>query len=645
MNAGRVATLVMLGGNPVYDAPTDFAFVTALEKVSTSVHLSIHENETSRRSSWHLPMAHPLEAWGDAHAADGSWGAVQPLIQPLWQGRTVAELLSQLADDEPRTAHAITRQTFLELSPQLTGLNVESPRFEDQWRRFLHDGFETDSAAPAVQRDVAATDALWRRLNTEMEVPAPGPDHLELRFAADSKLHDGRFANNAWLQELPDFMTKLTWDNAALMSPGLADERDLEHGDLVRLSFGGRELDLPVYVLPGHARHSVTVNLGYGRTSAGRVGDGVGFDTYQLRTSDSPWGGAGLTIEKLGRKYPLACTQDHYAIDTRGQQARNQRTGALVREGTLREYREHPDFTEHRGVHHPPLVSLWKEFESEGHRWGMAVDLNTCVGCNACVVACQAENNIPVVGKEEVSIGREMHWLRMDRYFRGEPDNPQVAQQPVACGHCELAPCEQVCPVAATLHSDEGLNVMVYNRCVGTRYCSNNCPYKVRRFNFFNYHKDLTEVEELAFNPEVSVRARGVMEKCTYCVQRIEHARITAKNEGRPVRDGDIVTACQQTCPTEAIVFGDLSDPESRVSRLQADGRAYELLAELNLKPRTSYMSRIRNPHPELDHGPTHGSAGHGTGHGAGHGDASSGHGDEADGHGEAPSGHDGSGH
>jgi len=412
-------------------------------------------------------------------------------------------------------------------------------------------------------------------------------------------------------------LTKLTWDNAALLSPATAERLKIEHGDVVRLSVevsGGestREVEIPAFVMPGLAPGSVAVAVGYGRTAAGAVGGNtaagvapVGADVYPLRASGAMDLAGKLRMRPVGTKYPLATTQDHHAIDTVGQQAVRQRTEVLVREGTLAHYREHPDFARHM-VHQAPLFSLWDEHRYEGRRWAMAVDLSRCIGCNACMVACQAENNVPVVGKEQVLRGREMHWIRIDRYFRGEPDNPGVVYQPVACQQCEMAPCEQVCPVAATVHSREGLNDMVYNRCVGTRYCSNNCPYKVRRFNYFNFHKDLeepaNEVKKMAYNPEVTVRMRGVMEKCTYCVQRIQAAKIAAKNQRRELADGDIRTACQQVCPTRAIVFGDLGQSESQVVAAHKDDRAYGLLGELNFRPRTAYLARVRNPNPELE--------------------------------------------
>lgn len=596
MQAGTVDTLVILGANPVYDAPADLDFSAALAKVEEVVTLGLFEDETARLAGWHLPQAHALESWGDWRDLDGRLCATQPLIEPLFGGRTAAELVALLSGEEARQAHQIARDTF---AAETGGLDaLLAPSFGKNWRRYLHDGFLADGpeeSAPAQVRTRAAWSDLARAFHTGQNQTG-----IELALRLDAKLWDGRYANNAWLQELPDTSTKLTWDNAALLGPALAAELDLEHGEVVRIDAGGRQAELPVYVLPGMAAKTVSVALGYGRSAAGRVGNGVGVDSYVLRTTKALWGTTGITITSLGRSVELASTQNQFAIDSRGAKERVRRIDSLVREGTLEEYAHHPEFAQHMGIHHPPLKSLWQEHEGEGHQWGMTIDLNACVSCNACVVACQAENNIPVVGKEQVLKGREMHWLRIDRYFHGDPDSAAMAQQPMACGHCELAPCEQVCPVGATMHSTEGLNVMAYNRCVGTRYCSNNCPYKVRRFNFFNYHKDVVEVEKLGANPEVSIRARGVMEKCTYCVQRIEHARIAAKNENRELRDGDIVTACQQTCPTQAIQFGDLSDSRSQVSRLHDDDRAYALLSELNIKPRTRYLARVRNPHPKL---------------------------------------------
>ncbi len=610
MNEGKVQMLVVLGGNPVYDAPADLRFADALQKVSARIHLSPYDNETSRKCTWHLPQSHWLESWGDARSWDGTYSIVQPLIAPLYDTRTVIELVALLSGQETADPRELVRETFQHLA---------GAGWEAKWDVALESGVLADSAWPR------ATPKLVRQ--TPPADPGPLPDadkpareKLEIVFCPDASVYDGRFANNGWLQEMPDPMTKLTWDNAALVSPATAAALGVEHGTLVKLSSGGRDVEIPAYVMPGQSPGSVAVALGYGRTAAGKVGgdvDGgsapVGVDVYPLRTTRAMGFAAGAALTATGAKYALATTQDHSAIDVVGMKARGQRVGELVRELTLGEYRakseQDPHFARH-AEHLPPLESLWEEFKYEGRRWGMTIDLSKCIGCGACAVACQAENNVPVVGKERVLRGREMHWLRVDRYYRGDVENPRVAHQVVLCQHCENAPCEQVCPVAATVHGKEGLNEMVYNRCVGTRYCANNCPYKVRRFNFFNYRKDLedpdNEVRKMVLNPEVTVRSRGVMEKCTYCVQRIQAAKIEAKNRREPIRDGAIQTACQQVCPTQAIVFGDLNHKDEKgqpslVARLRQADRAYEMLAGLNVKPRTSYLAGIRNPNPELE--------------------------------------------
>jgi molybdopterin-containing oxidoreductase family iron-sulfur binding subunit len=432
---------------------------------------------------------------------------------------------------------------------------------------------------------------------------------LEVLFRCDRSVFDGRFANNSWLQELPDPITKLTWGGAALIGPTTAEMLGIPNESLVDLKIGDRQVRIPVCVQPGQAPGTVELPLGYGRWAAGKVGgdvpeiEPVGVDVYPLRTTTTMDVAPGATIVPTGQTYRLAGTQDHHAIDAVGREATEKRAKTLIRQTTQEHFEKHPDFAQHE-VEHPPLKSLWQDRQYEGHRWGMSIDLSKCIGCSSCVVACQAENNIPVVGRRQVINGREMHWLRVDRYFRGEPDNPEVAYQPLPCQQCELAPCEQVCPVAATVHSHEGLNDMVYNRCVGTRYCGNNCPYKVRHFNFFNYHKEFenpeNEIAKMKYNPQVTVRSRGVMEKCTYCVQRIQAAKIVSKNTGKPIRDGQIRTACQQVCPTGAIVFGDLANDYSEVSLLQGSARAYAILAELNIRPRTIYLAKIRNPNPKL---------------------------------------------
>jgi len=443
------------------------------------------------------------------------------------------------------------------------------------------------TAAP----DGGAVAAAWAR---RKPAPAPAAGALEVVFRPDLSVWDGSVANNGWLQELPDNMSKLTWDNAALLSPRTAKELGVATEDMVTVTLGGRELTLAALIAPGLADNTVELPLGFGRTRAGRVGTGIGFDTYALRQSGGMAAAFGATVRRTGGRYSLVATQTHQVMEGR----------PLIREATLEEYRKEPHFVEEM-AEVPPLVTLYTDREydfKEGHQWGMSIDLNTCIGCNACTVACQSENNIAIVGKDQVRRGREMHWIRLDRYYAGDPENPEATHQPLPCMQCENAPCETVCPVNATSHSDEGLNQMTYNRCIGTRYCNNNCPYKVRRFNYYDWRKDFTEVEKMAMNPDVTVRMRGVMEKCTYCVQRINRRKIDAKNAGRPLADGEIVTACQQVCPTGSIVFGDIKDPESRVVKLKAQNRDYTILKELNTRPRTTYLARLRNPNPELEH-------------------------------------------
>lgn len=617
MHAGKVQTLVLLGGNPVYDAPADCQFAQALGRTAASIHLSLYYNETSRHCTWHLPQAHFLESWGDVRSWDGTYSVVQPLIEPLYGGWSAIELIAMLAGLPTSGGLEWVRQTFRELVQRR--LSAGQHDWEPLFRKTVQEGLWEGSRFAAVDMQLASpAEEILARIAPVAPASAARASEaadvasdLELVFCRDSSVHDGRWANSGWLQETPDPITKLTWDNAALVDPATAKVLGLKTGSVVRLALGQQSVEIPVYVLPGQAPGSIGVALGYGRTAAGRVGGDtalgvqpVGTDVFVLRTRramDVAW---GVRAEPTGRQVELATTQDHHAIDRVGLQGRAERLGELIRQATLDHYRKHPHFVRH-AVHHPPLESLWQEPQYEGYRWGMAIDLSKCIGCNACMLACQAENNVPVVGKEQVLRGREMHWIRLDRYFQGPAEDPQVAFQVVACQHCENAPCEQVCPVAATVHSHEGLNDMVYNRCVGTRYCANNCPYKVRRFNFFDYHKDLqspeNEVLKLLYNPEVTVRSRGVMEKCTYCVQRIQAAKIAARHRGQPVRDGQVRTACQQACPTGAIVFGDLGDRSSAVAQAAASDRAYALLAELNVKPRTAYLARIRNPHPLLE--------------------------------------------
>jgi molybdopterin-containing oxidoreductase family iron-sulfur binding subunit len=602
MEAGVVDVLVILGGNPVFTAPADMHFAERLAKVGLRVHLSLYEDETSALCHWHVPAAHDLESWSDARAYDGTVTILQPLIAPLYNGKTAHELLAGISGQPDATGHDIVRGYW----------NTRHPGkdFDQFWRTALQDGVVAGTSLPpkrvTVLRDFPEVVPAGRRVGGGTASSQGGSAQgLEIVFRPDPTIFDGRFANNGWLQELPKPLTKLTWDNAALLSPATAERLGLtyrvgttggEHGriytDLVELKYQGRKVRAPAWILPGQPDGCVTVHLGHGRTRAGRVGTGTGFNAYALRTSEAPWGGPGLEIRRTGEQYPLACTQFHHNIEGRH----------LVRAGTIEEYRKNPQFAQQMEPEKPGDLTMYPGFPYEGYAWGMAIDLNACTGCGACVVACQAENNIPIVGKTEVTRGREMHWIRIDRYYRGGLENPETYHQPVPCMHCENAPCELVCPVQATNHSAEGLNDMVYNRCVGTRYCSNNCPYKVRRFNFFQYADFKTPSLKLLNNPNVTVRSRGVMEKCTYCVQRINVAKIRAEEEDRQVRDGEILTACQQACPTQAIVFGNINDPESRVAKLKADSRNYSLLTSfLNTRPRTTYLARLRNPNPEIE--------------------------------------------
>jgi molybdopterin-containing oxidoreductase family iron-sulfur binding subunit len=594
ISGGAVSTLVILGGNPVYDAPADLKL--DLKKVKNVIHLGQMVDETAEKAHWHLPEAHFLEAWGDCRSSDGTASVVQPLIEPLFGGHSAVELLGLLASGVDRPGYDLVRETWSTLLPA----GATPAAFDDAFNKVLHDGLLAGSATPPVA--IAAAPVPPQALARALQPPAPAADGLELVFRASPAVHDGRFANVGWLQELPDAVTKITWGNAALISPNTAARPDLglTNEDGVRLKIGNAEVELPVWIVPGQADNTVIVHLGYGRRAAGRAGTGVGTDVYPLRTSAAPGFAAGATLEPSGQRHRIAQTQDHGTME----EPLTGEKRPIVREASLAEWRQKPHFAA-EAVEIPKSGPLWQQHRyDQGPQWGMAIDLSACTGCNACVVACQSENNVPVVGHEQVRRGREMHWLRIDRYFSGSPHEPEkppeMVFQPMPCQQCENAPCEQVCPVAATTHTEDGLNAMVYNRCIGTRYCSNNCPYKVRRFNFFNYTKDTPELLKLAANPEVTVRSRGVMEKCTYCVQRIQSARIDAKMAERPLADGDIRTACQQTCPTQAITFGDIRDPESLVNQRKQNSRDYVLLAELGNKPRTSYLARIRNPHPDL---------------------------------------------
>ncbi|MDT5156062.1 MAG: hypothetical protein QOH51_419 [Acidobacteriota bacterium] len=747
IDAGAVEILVIVGGNPVYTTPVDLKLdAERMKKVGLAVHLGLYDDETSELCHWHIPETHFLETWGDTRAYDGTVTIQQPLITPLYNGKSAYELLAAFTDNPDRRGYDIIRDFWMNeghgtlmsagaanaagangagantastntTSANTAGANTAgaaaggivgngaaavsnnsraananssgaanannggagsannggstgannnsaggahngaaaggaasaatkaSPEFERAWRKALNDGFVANSArkvrnAPASAATAAA--AMPDIGAQGAQQGGAGAGQYEIVFRTDPTIYDGRFANNGWLQELPKPLTKLTWDNVAIISPATAERLGVGEApdgaiawdspkrvnrltakggelraELLRLTFKGRQVNnAPVFILPGQPDNVVTVHFGYGRKRSGRVGGNEhdksvrGFNAYDLRTSDAMWSGGDLRVELTGEDYPLASTQIHFRMEGRD----------IVRHGSFARWTHDPELapeSEHKRepqpagknrepasdeTMYPPYdYSEHEEMGRRGYRWGMVIDASTCVGCNACVVACQAENNIPVVGKEQVARSREMHWLRIDAYFRGAVERPEgVYFMPVPCMHCENAPCEPVCPVHATVHSAEGINDMVYNRCVGTRYCSNNCPYKVRRFNFLLFQDWNTPSFKMQRNPEVSVRSRGVMEKCTYCIQRVEYAKMEAEKEGRKVRDGDVVTACQATCPTEAIVFGDLNDPSSRVARLQAQKRNYGLLADLNTRPRTTYLAAVRNPNDAL---------------------------------------------
>ncbi|MFZ0918011.1 MAG: Fe-S-cluster-containing hydrogenase [Candidatus Udaeobacter sp.] len=595
MQRASVELLIVLGGNPLYDAPSDFDFPAAFEKVKLRVHHSVYFNETSRRSHWHVPALHFLESWSDTRAFDGSMSIVQPLIEPMYSGTSAHEILEALTGQSPRNSYEIIR-TRWQAQNQL-------PDFETKWRRVLSDGVVSGLTAPVMNFTPGAENV--QRSTPMTREPASNPvkketgqaaqrstSKFEILFRPDVNVRDGRYANNGWLQELPRQFSKLVWDNAALISPELAKRESLENGDVVDLAFHDRKIQAPVWIQTGQAENSVTLPLGYGREIVGRVGRNVGFNAYRLRTSDALWFGDGLTIRRTGGKRSLVSTQHHHSTGDRG----------ILHDGTLDEFLSDPHYAQKPDQLPPLEETLYQpdEFPYKSYKWAMVVDLNTCIGCHACTIACQAENNIPIVGKQQVAVHREMHWIRVDTYYSGAADNPEFTHQPVPCMHCEMAPCEVVCPVGATVHDDEGLNLQIYNRCVGTRYCSNNCPYKVRRFNFFEYNNGLSPSEKLVKNPDVTVRSRGVMEKCTYCIQRINAARITSELEQRTIRDGEIIPACAQVCPVEAITFGNMNDRKSRVARLKRSPLNYWMLGQLNTQPRTSYFAKLRNPHSEL---------------------------------------------
>jgi Fe-S-cluster-containing dehydrogenase component len=597
--AGGVDTLVITASNPVYGAPVDFKLAKLLERVPNSIYHGLYEDETAAACKTVIPATHPLESWGDLRATDGTVSIVQPLIAPLWGGIQEADVLAAFVDEGDRGAHALLKK-FWQAQGKAPG------DFEGNWERWLADGIVPGTAAPADAGLAVDGAALSQAVAPLMAQGGPGKQGMEIAFAADPKVYDGRFANNVWLQELPHPITKLTWENAAMLSEPTAKAIGVEDGDVVEITYRDRHIEAPVLLVPGHADDTVTLPLGYGRAGGEQVAAGVGFNAGALRVSDGFWYDRGVTVAKTDRHVRFSITQDHWKMSPDGRETPPPAVDATLAEVLDPKSKFHEEVQERRpDPEHPqPVIHKPVDYSGQQYKWAMAIDLNKCTGCSACVVACQSENNITTVGKENVRKGREMQWIRIDRYYKGSFEDPEVLIQPLACVHCETAPCEYVCPVNATVHSDEGLNEMVYNRCIGTRYCSNNCPYKVRRFNFLNYIEDYTAAREMGMNPDVTVRTRGIMEKCTYCVQRIERKRIATRIEGRTIQDGELETACQQGCPTRAIVFGSLNDPGSKVSQLQADTRRYDLLHEIGTRPRTIYLARVRNPNPELGAGP-----------------------------------------
>lgn len=608
VNNEEIDTVVIIGGNPVFNAPADLNFAEALNSAEHVIHLSDYYDETSKMANWHVNRAHFLETWSDGYSYTGASSIIQPQIEPLFDGKSEIEFLNTIVTGDDTDGYQLVQETWRK--------NI-SGNFTNGWETILHDGVATEDNFPEVTPSAGG-------FSGDISQPEQS-EGIEVVIRPDSKVFDGRYANNGWLQELPDPMTKITWDNVALMSPQTAEKLDIEKAglgkaevDLITIDVNGTKIEIPAWVQPGHADDSITVTAGYGRKGLGRVADAVGVDTYPLRTSGAMLFATDISVSKTGSGYEIASTQDHGSMEGR----------SLLRHATLQEYRDNPDFSQYEEAYNAELPGeAWaheqgadspltifdaideQEYPDYQPQWGMTIDLNSCIGCGTCTIACQAENNIPVIGKDEVMNGREMHWIRTDRYFAGDVDNPKALHQPVPCMHCELAPCEQVCPVAATTHSEDGMNQMTYNRCIGTRYCANNCPYKVRRFNFFNYTDEFLtdgddpEVIQMAMNPDVTVRFRGVMEKCSYCVQRVNRAKIQTQIEtdgSMKPEDGTVKTACQQACPSDAIYFGDLTDPDSEVSKTKRNNRNYLLLEELNTRPRTSYLAKITNPNPAL---------------------------------------------
>ncbi len=558
MTAGEVEILLMLDTNPVYDAPGDLGFTQALAKVGLKIHAGLYVDETASYADWHLPLAHPYESWGDARSVDGTVGLMQPVIRPLYEGRTVPEIISLLADPAPQDGLALLRAHWQQGEPAAT--------FEPRWHAAIEAGFVAGTSLP--EENVS--------LVPQIASAAPATTGLEVVFRPDPTVWDGSLANNAWLQELPKPLTKLVWENAITVAPRLAERLGLTTGDIVSLNANGRELQAPLWLLPGQSESVIGVALGYGRNVPDLLSRGLGYDAYTLRSSTSPWHLAGATLNRTGRRGSLVSTQDHSSMEGHD--------FVLIQPLGKSPVGETVSFTQ---------PTLYPPQESDGRAWGMVIDLDSCIGCNACVTACQAENNIAVVGPEQVALGREMHWLRVDRYYAGAIDTPGTHFQPVPCMHCEQAPCEVACPVEATVHDHEGLNLMVYNRCVGTRACESYCPYKIRHFNYLDYSAGAAPSLQLRENPDVTVRAKGVMEKCTYCVQRIAAARIESDKSNTPIPDGAVETACQGACPTRAISFGDLNTPGSAVRTARDDPRNYALLGELNTRPRTTYLAAL----------------------------------------------------
>jgi molybdopterin-containing oxidoreductase family iron-sulfur binding subunit len=580
MRGGKVDLLLILGGNPAYDAPAELEFASALASnaVNLKIYLGSHRNETAALCQWHVPEAHYLESWGDTRAYDGTISIVQPLIEPLYAGKTAGEIVTILAGQPGLTSRELVQSYW---QKQHAGSD-----FDAFWRKSLHDGW------------IDGTMFTPKNVTARVSIPATETAQasgIEINFRRDPSIYDGRFSNNGWLQELPKPLNKLTWDNAVVIGPSMAERMKLNFKDVVEVEFNGKKTKGAIWIQAGHPDNCVTLFLGYGRTRAGRVGTGTGFDVYPLRSGQTPWFGNGAQIRSTGDVYELASTQGYQTMETPNGAER-----PIVRETDLDEYKKEPDFAKEEEPARDFTLYPNFDYSKETYSWGMAIDLNACVGCNNCMVACQSENNVAVVGKYQTLKGRHMHWIRIDTYYNGPRENPKGFFQPVPCMQCEDAPCELVCPVQATIHSSEGLNDMVYNRCIGTRYCSNNCPYKVRRFNFLLFQDWETPQFKLMRNPDVTIRSRGVMEKCTYCVQRISESRIDAERADTTIKDGGLQTACQQSCPANAIVFGNLNDPNSLVNKWKAQSRNYSLLADLNTRPRTTYLAEVRNPNPEL---------------------------------------------